>query len=633
MSKISTSMRLLKTRWAALAYDVVMIPVAWMLAYWIRYKIGEYPEHLLERALHLLPLMVLIQGSTFVYFGLYRGIWRFASLPDLSRIVRAVVVSTAMAAVVIFFLTRLEYVPRSVFIIDAILLILLLGGARLSYRLLKDHHLGKEPAERVLVVGAGSAGEGLVRDLLRMRPAVYAPVAFVDDDPAKLGQEIHGIRVISDIESISSVAGQWDVDLIMLALPSASSDQMRRIVELCEMSGLPFRTLPKLQSLVSGKVSINEIREVQIEDLLGRAPVMLDHTEIVNRLTDKIVLVTGGGGSIGSELCRQVTAVGIKSLIVLDQSEYNLYSIEKELQHTLPDLQLNCELGDVCDQAGMEYLFKSYQPDVVFHAAAYKHVPMLENKVREAVRNNIIGSWNVANLADRYNCSDFVMVSTDKAVNPGNIMGATKRVAEIICQTMDERSKTRFITTRFGNVLGSAGSVVPLFRKQIQKGGPVTVTDKEITRYFMTISEACRLILQTTVMGNGGEIFVLDMGEPVRVLYLAEQMIRLSGKTPGEDIKIEFTGLRPGEKLHEELFHSDENLTDTSHEKVMLAMSRKTDWQTLVKTMDEFQQAVDKFDMTGLKQLIHKLVPEMTDQSPSEEDRADSTAVTAVSGE
>ena len=610
-----------------------MIPIAWMLSYWIRYKIGEYPDHLLERALHLLPLVMLIQGSIFIYFGLYRGIWRFASLPDLSRIVRAVVVSTAIAAVVIFFLTRLEYVPRSVFIIDAILLILLLGGTRLSYRLLKDHRLGKEAAERVLVVGAGAAGEGLVRDLLRMRPAVYAPVAFVDDDPAKQGQEIHGIRVVSNIENIASVAGQWDADLIMLALPSANSDQMRRIVELCEMSGVPFRTLPKLQSLVSGKVSINELREVRIDDLLGRAPVMLDRTEIVKRLSDKIVLVTGGGGSIGSELCRQVTSVGIQHLIVLDQSEYNLYSIEKELHQSRPELKLTCELGDVCDEAGLEYLFRSYKPNVVFHAAAYKHVPMLENKVREAVRNNIIGSWNVARLADKYGCSDFVMVSTDKAVNPGNIMGATKRVAEIICQTLDERSTTRFITTRFGNVLGSAGSVVPLFRKQIQRGGPVTVTDRNITRYFMTISEACRLILQTTVMGSGGEIFVLDMGEPVKILYLAEQMIRLSGKIPGEDIKIEFTGLRPGEKLHEELFHTDENLTDTSHEKIMLALSRKTDWQTLAESMDKFRQAVDEFDIDEIMALIKKLVPEMTQQNTGERQNADTTIRTYTAGE
>ena len=295
----------------------------------------------------------------------------------------------------------------------------------------------------------------------------------------------------------------------------------------------------------------------------------------------------------------------------------------------MPDLALTCELGDICDEAGLDYLFRCYQPDIVFHAAAYKHVPMLENKVREAVRNNIIGSWNVARLADRYNCSDFVMVSTDKAVNPGNIMGASKRVAEIICQTMDERSTTRFITTRFGNVLGSAGSVVPLFRKQIQEGGPVTVTDRDITRYFMTISEACRLILQTTVMGSGGEIFVLDMGEPVKVLYLAEQMIRLSGKIPEEDIKIEFTGLRAGEKLHEELFHSDENLTDTSHEKVMLAQSRKTDWKTLEQTMKAFQLASDEFDSEALRTLIKKLVPEMTQKDSVEKMQA----ATTISGE
>ncbi len=620
MSKIGIYLRLLKSRWAALLHDIIMIPLAWMLSYWIRYKIGEYPDLLLERALHLLPLIIFIQGGTFIYFGLYRGIWRFASLPDLMRIVRAVLVSTAIAAVVIFFFTRLEYVPRSVFIIDAILLILFLGSTRIGYRLLKDHHLNKESAERVLVVGAGAAGEGLVRDLMRMRPPVYAPVAFVDDAPSKQGQEIHGIRVVSSIDNIASVAGQWDADLIMIALPSASSSQMQRIVELCELSGLPFRTLPKLQSLVSGKVSINEIREVQIGDLLGRAPVMLDRAEIINRLTSKVVMVTGGGGSIGSELCRQITSIDIQRLIVLDQSEYNLYSIEKELQQAKPDLALSCELGDVCDVAGLEYLFRCYQPDIVFHAAAYKHVPMLENKVREAVRNNIVGSWNVARLADRYGCSDFVMVSTDKAVNPGNIMGATKRVAEIICQTLDERSDTRFITTRFGNVLGSAGSVVPLFKQQIQKGGPVTVTDREISRYFMTISEACRLILQTTVMGNGGEIFVLDMGEPVKVLYLAEQMIRLSGKVPGEDIKIEFTGLRPGEKLHEELFHSDENLTDTRHEKVMLAQSRKTDWGTLEQTMQEFNAAIDEFDTDRLKALIRKLVPEMAQNETIDDD-------------
>jgi FlaA1/EpsC-like NDP-sugar epimerase len=562
---------------------------------------------------HLLPLVLLIQGSAFVYFGLYRGVWRFASLPDLSRIVRAVVVSTALLAVAIFLLIRLEYVPRSVFIIDAVLLIVLLGGPRLLYRFLKDHSVGsKGLRDKVLVVGAGAAGEGLVRDLLRMRPLVYTPVAFVDDDQAKQGREIHGIRVVGSCDDLAEVVEQWDVDLIMLALPSASSSQMRRIVEISESSGVPFRTLPKLQSLVSGDVSFTELREVQIEDLLGRDPVRLDADAIRGRLHGRTVFVTGGGGSIGSELCRQIAAMEPDRLIVVDQSEYNLYSIEQELQQSWPGLNLSCELGDICDITGLEQIFSNYNPDVIFHAAAYKHVPMLETKVREAVKNNVMGTWNIVQLADQYACSEFVMVSTDKAVNPGNIMGATKRVAEIICQTMDRRSDTRFITVRFGNVLGSAGSVVPLFREQIRRGGPVTVTDENITRYFMTIPEACRLILQTLVMGEGGEIFVLDMGEPVRILYLAEQMIRLSGRKPGEDVEIRVTGLRPGEKLHEELFHNDEDLTDTGHSKVMLARSRRTDWETLQSSLENFREGIVAGRSDALEACIRRLVPEMS---------------------
>ena len=613
MSKTASLLRLLRNRWAALAHDLIMIPVAWLLSYWIRYNIGEFPEHLLERAVHLLPLVLLIQGSAFVYFGLYRGVWRFASLPDLSRIVRAVVVSTALLAVAIFLLIRLEYVPRSVFIIDAVLLIVLLGGPRLLYRFLKDHSVGsKGLRDKVLVVGAGAAGEGLVRDLLRMRPLVYTPVAFVDDDQAKQGREIHGIRVVGNCDDLAEVVEQWDVDLIMLALPSASSSQMRRIVEISESSGVPFRTLPKLQSLVSGDVSFTELREVQIEDLLGRDPVRLDADAIRGRLHGRTVFVTGGGGSIGSELCRQIAAMEPDRLIVVDQSEYNLYSIEQELQQSWPGLNLSCELGDICDITGLEQIFSNYNPDVIFHAAAYKHVPMLETKVREAVKNNVMGTWNIVQLADKYACSEFVMVSTDKAVNPGNIMGATKRVAEIICQTMDRRSDTRFITVRFGNVLGSAGSVVPLFREQIRRGGPVTVTDENITRYFMTIPEACRLILQTLVMGEGGEIFVLDMGEPVRILYLAEQMIRLSGRKPGEDVEIRVTGLRPGEKLHEELFHNDEDLTDTGHSKVMLARSRRTDWETLQSSLENFREGIIAGRSDALEACIRRLVPEMS---------------------
>lgn len=618
-TKLSTALRLLKNRWPVLVHDFTMIPLAWFLAYWIRYFFGDssltqltglsIPQQ--REAVSLLPLVFLVQGSAFVSFGLYRGVWLFVSLLDLTRIVKTVVVSTALLAVAIFLFTRLAYVPRSVFVFDALFLIALLATPRVVYRLIKDHHLSRKPLEKVLVVGAGAAGESLVRDLIRMRPRVYLPVAFVDDAHQKLGREIHGIRVAGSSKEIPDIVKQWEVDLIMLALPSASSSDMRRIVENCEASGVPFRTLPKLQSLVSGQVGISELREVQIDDLLGRAPVGLDPKAVGQRLAGKVIFITGGGGSIGSELCRQIAGLGPEKLVVLDQSEFNLYQIEEELKQSRPELSLYCELGDVCDAAGLRYIVDNHRPDVIFHAAAYKHVPMLEGKIREAVRNNIIGTWNIAQLADELGCSDFVMVSTDKAVNPTNIMGATKRVAEIICQTMDNHSDTRFITTRFGNVLGSAGSVVPLFQRQIKRGGPVTVTDKEITRYFMTIPEACRLILQTTVMGRGGEIFVLDMGDPIRIYYLAEQLIRLSGKNPGDDIEIKVIGLRPGEKLHEELFHNEEDLTNTEHKKVMLARSRQTDRETLVSSIEVMQQAVSNCDIDKLTHQLRVLVPEM----------------------
>ncbi len=602
-----------------LLHDFIMIPAAWFLAYWVRYFFGDttiaqFTELTIlqqREAVALFPLVFLVQASGFVYFGLYRGVWLFVSLSDLTRIVKSVVMCTILLALVVFLLTRLSHIPRSVFIFDTLFLIALLTTPRMTYRLIKDHHLSKETLERVLIVGAGATGESLVRDLVRMRPPVYLPVAFIDDSPQKLGHEIHGIRVIGSSEEIPDIVKQMEVDLIMLALPGASPSDMQRVVENCEESGASFRTLPKLQSLVSGEVSISEVREVKIDDLLSRAPVKLDPKAVRERLVDKVIFITGGSGSIGSELCRQIVCLGPKKLVILDHSEYSLYQIEQELSRSSPELPLFYELGDVCDTEGLRYIIKKHRPNVIFHAAAYKHVPMLEGKIREAVRNNVIGTWNIAQLADEFNCSDFVMVSTDKAVNPTNIMGATKRAAEIICQTMDNQSDTRFITTRFGNVLGSAGSVVPLFQRQIKYGGPVTVTHKDITRYFMTISEACRLILQTTVMAQGGEIFVLDMGEPIRIHYLAEQLIHLSGKIPGKDIEIKITGLRPGEKLHEELFHDDEDITDTKHKKAMLAKARQTNWDTLLNSIEIMQKAVSNCDIEVLTHQIQKLVPEM----------------------
>jgi FlaA1/EpsC-like NDP-sugar epimerase len=389
---------------------------------------------------------------------------------------------------------------------------------------------------------------------------------------------------------------------------------MRRVVEVCENSGVEFRTLPRIQDMGSHQPTVSELREVNIEDLLGRTPITLDWNRISNGLTGQTVLVSGGGGSIGSELCRQIARLRPAALVLFENNEFNLFEIERELRGKFPDLTLHAYLGDVRDRASVVRAFERFQPQVVFHAAAYKHVPMLESQAREAVRNNVLGTRLMAQTADRFGCNAFVMISTDKAVNPANVMGATKRVAEIYCQSFAQRSRTRFITVRFGNVLGSAGSVIPIFQQQIKAGGPVTVTHKDMTRYFMTIPEATQLIMQSAVMGQGGEIFVLDMGEPVRISYLAEQMIRLSGKIPGQEIEIVYTGLRPGEKLYEELFYTQEEYKPTGHDKILLARSVEVDWATLTANVRAIEEAVEQYDEGEVYRLLEQIVPELAAQ-------------------
>jgi FlaA1/EpsC-like NDP-sugar epimerase len=482
----------------------------------------------------------------------------------------------------------------------------------------------------VLIVGAGQAGEMLVRDLLRDPQHGYRPVAFVDDAPSKRGKEIHGVRVVGDCEAIHSAVTDLDVGLILIAMPSASSRQMRRVVGLCEQANVHFRMLPRMQDLVTGQVSLKDLREVKIDDLLGREAVRLDWPAITRGAQGKVILVTGGGGSIGSELCRQIARLKPSHLIVFEQSEFNLYSIEMELRRAFPDLALTAVLGDVCDEVAVERVLAAHRPQVIFHAAAYKHVPMLEDQVRTAVRNNVLGTRILATAADRHGCATFVMISTDKAVNPANVMGMTKRVAEIYCQNLGTRSATHFITVRFGNVLGSAGSVIPLFQKQIAQGGPVTVTHPEITRYFMTIPEAAQLILQAGAMGQGAEIFVLDMGEPVKIAYLAEQLIRLSGKKPGEEIEIVYTGLRSGEKLYEELLHESEMLAGTTHPKILLAKSRSVDLGEINTALDELVAASAAADDNRLYSLLCQLVPEHQSQRPAEQSKSDRKSAVIV---
>ncbi len=594
----------------AILHDLLMIPVAWLGAYWLRFNLEPLPGVYFSAALEALLVVVVIQALAFRIFGLYRGVWRFASLPDLIRIGKAVLIGTAFSAVTLFLIARMEGIPRSVFPLYTLLLVWLLGSSRLFVRWLKERRTYRITGKRVLVVGAGRAGEMLVRDLLRSRDEWYEPVGFVDDSRKKQGREIRGVRVFGSCDEITDLAERLEVDFIVLAIPSANSAQMRRLVGLCEKAGVPVRTLPPMDRLMSGEVTVNQLRDVSLDDLLGREPVSLDWQAVRLGIRDKRVLVTGAGGSIGSELCRQIAKLNPVQIVLLDHSEFNLYSIELELQNAFPNLDIRHCLNSVADQPAMEKMMSRYRPEIIFHAAAYKHVPMLEGQIREAVQNNIQGTIQVAELADRYRCEAFVMISTDKAVNPANVMGASKRAAEIFCENLNRRSETRFITVRFGNVLGSAGSVVPLFNEQIRSGGPVTVTHREITRFFMTISESCQLILQASVMGAGGEIFVLDMGEPVKIAYLAEQMIRLSGKVPGDDIEIVYTGLRPGEKLYEELFHETEALQSTSHNKILLARHREFDWARLNNIIERIKDACAMVDEQRLRELLGELVPE-----------------------
>lgn len=599
-------------RLIALLHDSVAIPVAWVLAYWLRFNLSAIPHPVFRHVITLLIFVIPIQISAYWVFGLYRSIWRFASLPDLVRIIKAVVVGVSLSALALFLFSRMEGVPRSIFPLYGLLLIVLLGGSRLFYRWFRNQFKDFSDAKRVLIVGAGHAGEGLVRDLLRDVTKKYKPIALVDDNRQMHGQEIHGVRVRGGVCDISKIVRQRSINLIIIAIPSLSSNSMRRIVGYCEDADVPFRTLPSLKDLAEGRININALREVSIEDLLGREPVILNWQEINKELKNKVVLVSGGGGSIGSELCRQIARLEPTKLIVFEQSEFNLYSLDMELRKKFPNLNLYCQLGDVADPVAVQQAFSTHHPEVVFHAAAYKHVPLLESQIRIAVNNNILGTKIFAETAVTYGAKKFVLVSTDKAVNPANIMGTTKRAAEIFCQNLNDRSKTKFITVRFGNVLDSAGSVVPLFRKQIAEGGPVTVTHPEITRFFMTIPEASQLILQAMMMGQGGEIFVLDMGEPIKIRYLAEQMIKLTGLKLNEDIEIKYTGLRPGEKLYEELFHESEQLTSTQHNKIFQARYRKWDWAELSKILDLLAEASLVANENELRQCLLKLVPEYT---------------------
>ncbi len=600
----------LLNRWSALLHDLLCVPLAFILAYWIRFNLGPIPPEF-EQTLYFLILIALpVQGLLFWYSGLYRGLWRFASIPDLMRIFKVAGFGTIAIIAVAFLLQRLHGIPRSVLLLYPLLLVAGLSASRIAYRGYKDLRLGfsSQDGKRTLIIGAGRAGEILARDLL-YRDA-YRPLAFLDDNPAMLRREIHGIPVWGKTDQLAECVAELYIELVLLAIPSAHKSFLQRLVLECNRLGVRCQTLPSVFEMAGRQVDAGKLRSVTLEDLLGRDVVKLDHEAITGYLSGKIVLITGGGGSIGSELCRQIAAQNPAQLILFEHGEFNLYAIEFELRHKFPALQFIAVLGDVKNAERVHWLFTTYKPSVVYHAAAYKHVPMLEANPAEGVCNNVFGTKVVADAADRFGASRFVMISTDKAVNPANVMGTTKRIAEIYCQNLNGRSRTKYITTRFGNVLGSSGSVIPLFQKQIADGGPVTVTHREITRYFMTIPESVSLILQAGAMGLGGEIFVLDMGEPVRIDDLARQMIELSGFKVEKDIKIIYTGLRPGEKLFEELLHKNEALQKTGHDKLLLASSRDVEWGWLENQLIELQRVARLREDEKVLSIMHELVPE-----------------------
>jgi len=553
-------------------HDLTMVVLAWLGAYWLRFNL-DIPVEFTHAMWSALVVVIPVQGIVFYAFGLYRGLWRFASVSDLKRILIACGVAALASPAALVMAQQLNMVPRSVFVLDPLLLVMLMGGVRFAYRAWKDGHFFLRRTgvgAPVLIVGAGETAIRLIKEL--ETSPVWRVVGFVDAGSAQTGRQLGGVPILGGIEAIGEHARRSDARHAIIAMPSASVAERRRATESAAAAGLSVMTVPSLDDLLTGRVAISAIRKVELEDLLGRDRIELDEAGLQGLLENKTVLVTGAGGSIGSELCRQIARFRPQKLVFLEQSEFALYSIEQEFAGRPVD----CVIGDVKDAARMTAVFARYRPDVVFHAAAYKHVPLMESaNAWEAVRNNVQGTLNVARAALASGTREFVLISTDKAVNPTNVMGASKRLAEVACQVIQAQgSGTRFVMVRFGNVLGSSGSVIPRFREQIAKGGPVTVTHPEIIRYFMLIPEAAQLVLQAGLMAareaEGGRIFVLDMGEPIKIVDLARDMIRLSGFTEDE-VRIEFTGLRPGEKLYEELLADGEATLPTPHPKLRIA--------------------------------------------------------------
>jgi len=587
--------------------DVILINIALFFSYLLRFD-RSFLSYLDFRFF----IVVTIFGLIALYItNIYNKIWHYASIAELKAIIKtSVIINVLFIAYLYFFLISFS---RSVVMINFVLDIFVLGGTRFLLRLLKNYYIqnkSNKPQKNVLVVGAGDAGELLIREYQKHPELGKNIVGIIDDDTSKHGLEIHGIKVMGSRNLIPEVIEEYHIKEVVIAIPSAPGQEIKEIYNLSKKEGIKVRTVPSIHEIVNGKFNINQIREVKVEDLLKRDQIDLVEDEISSYLTDKTILITGGAGSIGSELSRQSAKFSPKRIVIFDINENDSYFLKRELNEKFPEINVNIEIGSVRDKEKVIDSISQFKPDVIFHAAAHKHVPLMETNPEEAVKNNVFGTKNVVEVADEYNVDRFILISTDKAVNPTNVMGATKRVAEMITQTYSKKSNTKFMAVRFGNVLGSKGSVIPIFKKQIENGGPVTVTHPEVKRYFMTIPEAAQLVIQSGAIGNGGEVFILDMGKPVKIIELARDLIKLSGYQEGIDIDIEITGLRPGEKMYEEILLDTEEDISTEHEKIYISNLSCLDEEEFLTNIKELQTLANNTDKKNIIKALKRIVQE-----------------------
>ncbi|UFH65459.1 polysaccharide biosynthesis protein [Clostridium cadaveris] len=602
-------------RFALVVADLFLVELSYLISFFLVISNDMAAFELMKKNILFIGLGYIL---VFWIFRLYESLWRYASIDEFLCTVAANLIAGTVVYSIMKFLGI--YIRINISIIAMILSMTFTIGVRVSFRLwrrglafIPDMKKGKNK-ERALIIGAGSAGDMILREILNSQYSRFNPIAIVDDDRIKVGRSILGVKILGTTDDVEKIAKEKDIDTIIIAMPSAANEVKAKIIEKCKKTGCKLKIIPGLYQILNSTTTIQDkIRNVEVEDLLGRESIKLDNEGIKEYIKDKTVIVTGGGGSIGSELCRQIAKFSPKTLIILDIYENNAYEIQNELRNNYKNLDLKVLIGSIRDRRRLDVIFNKYRPDIVFHAAAHKHVPLMEESPSEAIKNNVFGTFNVAEAADRYGVKRFVMISTDKAVNPTNIMGATKRCCEMIVQAFNEKSKTEFVAVRFGNVLGSNGSVIPLFKKQIKNGGPVTVTHKDITRFFMLIPEAAQLVLQAGAYAKGGEVFVLDMGKPVRIYDLAEDLIRLSGLEPGSDIEIKVTGLRPGEKLYEELLMGEEGLQTTGHEKIFVGKPTFKDLEGLTEELESLKFVIDKGDKKLVSDKLKEIVPTFKD--------------------